>query len=201
MDEKTRQILMSSKSENWLTPKDLFQKLHRVFHFKCDPCTMKSNPLGMKVFYTRKMDGLTLPWVGPAFVNPPYSMPVMINGRYVRRADGTIKRTRVIHHWVQKGYHESLRGITNVMLITQRLDTEIWQDVIIIKAKAICLMRGRKHFSKEKDPSTFGSALVVFTTESITEEQKEMLIKEGRTTIYHQPSSLVTDMPRVASVY
>lgn len=53
--------LMSSISDEWQTPKKLYEELNNEFFFNDDPC-----PLGGS-------GGLERDWGTPAFVNPPYS--------------------------------------------------------------------------------------------------------------------------------
>lgn len=53
----------SSKSEEWSTPLDFFQKLNKEFVFDLDPCATKENH---KCFYyfTKEQDGLKQSWGG-----------------------------------------------------------------------------------------------------------------------------------------
>jgi len=53
--------LFSSASDNWSTPKDVYEALDREFSFNDDPC-----PLGGE-------GGLDREWGSSTFVNPPYS--------------------------------------------------------------------------------------------------------------------------------
>lgn len=53
--------MFSSKSDEWATPKDFYDKLNAEFNFNDDPC-----PIG-------GTDGLTRDWGSRVFVNPPYS--------------------------------------------------------------------------------------------------------------------------------
>ena len=54
--------MFSHKSDDWSTPKDLYEALNEEFHFTFDPCPLRS-----------EFDGLDIPWIGSIFVNPPYS--------------------------------------------------------------------------------------------------------------------------------
>lgn len=54
--------LLSSKSDHWATPADLFATLNAEFAFDFDPCPLLSD-----------FDGLKDAWHGRAFCNPPYS--------------------------------------------------------------------------------------------------------------------------------
>ena len=52
-----------SHSDNWETPKELYNSLNAEFDFDFDPC-----PINCKSF-----DGLEIDWGKSNFVNPPYS--------------------------------------------------------------------------------------------------------------------------------
>lgn len=62
MDDNTIKLFMSKKTDNWQTPKDLYDKLNKEFNFDFDPCPL--NPT---------FDGLSIDWKKRNFVNPPYS--------------------------------------------------------------------------------------------------------------------------------
>jgi hypothetical protein len=55
MDERTRKVMMSSKSHEWFTPRNIiFDPLHKKYNFTTDPCTSANNPLKLPVFYTEE---------------------------------------------------------------------------------------------------------------------------------------------------
>lgn len=55
-------VVFSSATNDWYTPKEVFEGLHKEFNFQDDPCPLNS-----------LIDGLSRDWKSPAFVNPPYS--------------------------------------------------------------------------------------------------------------------------------
>lgn len=55
-------VLFSSASDEWATPREVYDALNAEFGFVDDPC-----PLGGSV------NGLMREWRSPCFVNPPYS--------------------------------------------------------------------------------------------------------------------------------
>ena len=55
-------LFASSKSDDWETPKRLYDELNEEFQFDFDPCPLHST-----------YDGLSCIWGRRAFVNPPYS--------------------------------------------------------------------------------------------------------------------------------
>jgi site-specific DNA-methyltransferase (adenine-specific) len=138
----------SSTSENWETPQELLEPLYSVFGaFDLDPCSPCSNsrtaPVRANAHYTQDDDGLSLPWFGRVFCNPPYG--------------------RALCHWVAKAYEESRCGNTQtiVMLIPARTDTKFWHQSIVGKA-AILFLKGRLKFGNAEQVAPFPSCLVVW---------------------------------------
>lgn len=137
------ELMFSSKSNEWDTPKDFYEKLNEEFNFNLDPCSTHENAKCEK-HYTILEDGLKQDWGGhTVFMNPPY-------GRDIRR-------------WVQKAYEESKKPNTTVVcLIPSRTDTSYWHDYIFGKAKDIRFIRGRLKFGNSENAAPFPSAVIVF---------------------------------------
>ena len=136
------EVHYSSKSNEWATPKDLFEKLNKEFNFTLDPCATKENAKCDK-YYTIEDDGLIQDWSNDiVFMNPPYG--------------------REIKYWVQKAYEESLKGAKVVCLIPSRTDTTYWHDYIFGKASDIRFLKGRLKFGESKNSAPFPSAIIVF---------------------------------------
>ncbi len=135
--------MFSSKTDQWSTPQDLYDKLNKEFNFTLDPCADECNHKCDK-FYTKEQDGLSR--TGKAkqfFCNPPYG--------------------RAIKNWVKKCYDESQKRNTKVvMLIPARTDTSYFHDFIIHKAKEIRFIRGRLKFGYSNNSAPFPSMIVVF---------------------------------------
>lgn len=62
MDIKTIELFQSKKTDDWQTPKELFNLLNKEFNFDFDPCPFQS------IF-----DGLKCNWGKRNYINPPYS--------------------------------------------------------------------------------------------------------------------------------
>ena len=133
-------VMFSSKSDLWETPQDLFDKLDAEFHFNLDVCALPENAK-CAAYYTPEMDGLSQPWYGRCWCNPPY-------GRQVCR-------------WVEKAIRSALEGATVVMLLPARTDTAWYQDYIdpFVRPRFI---RGRLKFGGAKNSAPFPSMLVAF---------------------------------------
>ena len=134
---------MSSNSNEWETPQDLFDELDAEFHFTLDPCATKENAKCER-FYTKKDDGIFQSWEDEiVFMNPPYG--------------------REIGKWVERAYWASLHGIVVVGLIPARTDTRYWHDYIHGKAE-IRFIKGRLYFTNngKTGRAPFPSAIVIW---------------------------------------
>lgn len=135
-------VMFSSRSDNWATPTDLFNKLNEEFHFNLDPCANAYNHKCDR-YFTKEQDGLKQNWGGNrVFCNPPYG--------------------KEINKWVLKCSEESKKNNTLVvMLIPERTDTRWFHDYIYEKAE-IRFIKGRLRFGESKNPAPFPSMIVVF---------------------------------------
>lgn len=75
-------VMFSSKTDLWETPQELFDGLDAEFHFDLDVCALPDNAKCGK-FYTPEIDGLSQPWHGTCWCNPPYGREI---GIWVRKA-------------------------------------------------------------------------------------------------------------------
>ena len=67
---------LSSKSVEWATPREFFNKLDEEFHFNLDPCSTHENAKCEK-HYTIEEDGLSQDWGGGA----EYSATLLMEGK------------------------------------------------------------------------------------------------------------------------
>jgi len=135
--------MMSSNSNEWSTPQDLFDSLNKEFGFTLDPCATPENAK-CKKFYTKEDDGLSKSWAGEVvFCNPPYG--------------------REIGKWVYKARCE-MGGATVVMLIPARTDTKYFHDYIYHYRPSleIRFLKGRLKFGNSKNSAPFPSMIVIF---------------------------------------
>ena len=88
-------------------------------------------------------DGLNIEWGQSNFVNPPYG--------------------REIPKWIKKGYEESQKGKTVVLLIPSRTDTRWWHDYVM--KGEIRFIKGRLKFGDAINSAPFPSAIVIFKNE------------------------------------
>lgn len=129
----------SSKTPEWETPQDLFDKLNAVFRFSLDPCATKKNAK-CKKFYTQKDDGLSKSWKGErVFMNPPYG--------------------REIGKWVVKAAMSKAKVV--VALLPSRTDTQ-WFHKYIYKKAHVHFLKGRLKFGKSTNSAPFPSMIAVW---------------------------------------
>jgi phage N-6-adenine-methyltransferase len=140
-----QKAMVSSKTNEWPTPKKFFDELNDEFHFTLDPCATDENHKCDK-YFTLETNGLDRDWSKDVvFMNPPY-------GGHA----GT---------WLRKAYEESLLGATVVCLIVSSTDRSYWHEIIFPYASEIRFIRGRLKFGEATTTAPFASALVIFTPE------------------------------------
>lgn len=103
-------------SDNWATPKELYDKLNAEFKFDFDPCPLHSD-----------FDGLTIEWGKSNYINPPYN-------RQLKEA------------FVIKAIEESKKGKICVMLLPVSTSTKLFHKHILPNAKDIRFLEGRVRF-------------------------------------------------------
>lgn len=137
-----KEVMFSSATDNWETPQNFFDKLNAEFHFDLDVCADESNHKCDK-YYTKQQDGLTMPWKGIVWCNPPYG--------------------REIGLWVRRALFASVGGATVVMLIPARTDTKWFHDYIYKRENVeVRFVKGRLKFGNSKNSAPFPSMVVVF---------------------------------------
>jgi site-specific DNA-methyltransferase (adenine-specific) len=134
------EVMFSSKTDQWATPQDFYDKLNEEFHFTLDVCADPDNAK-CEQFYTKEQDGLSQPWTGVCWCNPPYG--------------------REIGSWVRKAFFASVSGATVVMLLPARTDTRWFHEYIYRKAE-IRFIKGRLKFGSSQNAAPFPSMVVVF---------------------------------------
>ncbi len=155
MTNNNLEVHFSSKSQNWRTPRFLFDKLNSEFHFEIDAAADDKNHL-CPVYFSQENSCFNKNWIDygkSAFMNPEYG--------------------RKIGKFIQKAYEESLKGCHVVCLIPSRTDTRYFVKYCM-KAKEIRFIAGRLKFvnsslpSYREDgdfklsPAPFPSAVVIF---------------------------------------
>ena len=124
------------------TPKYLFDKISSIFNFSLDVCALPENAK-CESYYTPKDDGLSKPWRGGVWCNPPYG--------------------REISSWVKKAYEESQKEYNSfvLMLLPARTDTKWWWDWVQGKA-TLFFIKGRVKFGDHNVGAPFPSVLALY---------------------------------------
>lgn len=140
MNKNTTSVHFSSKSDDWPTPRDFYDKMNALHGpFGTDVCASEANAK-CPHFYTLADDGLSKEWRGKCWMNPPYG--------------------KTIGKWVKKAWESSQRGALVVCLVPARTDTAWWHD---FSAKGeVTFTRGRLKFGGHRNYAPFPSAVIVF---------------------------------------
>lgn len=133
-------VHFSSETDEWATPRFLFEALDAEFGFTLDPAATPVNAKCRR-FFTRLEDGLAQNWTGhTVFLNPPYG--------------------REIGLWVRKAFLTAASGSVVVCLLPARTDTRWWHDYV--SRGEVRFLKGRLQFEGGQHCAPFPSAVVVF---------------------------------------
>ena len=151
--DTSHQRSSTNYTDEWYTPPTIFSKLG---HVDLDPCS-PVQPLWKiaETAYTALDDGLSKDWKGRVWLNPPYSRPLL--EQFVRRmAD-----------------HNN-----GIMLLFNRSDSRMFQEVIFPNATAMLFLKGRVKFYKPtgEQGGTAGTGSILF---AFGNENAEILQNSG----------------------
>lgn len=113
-------------SDHWETPAPVVEALEAEFgRFDLDPCCRQESAKAPR-YYTPEADGLTNPWVGRVFLNPPYSKPAP---------------------WLEKAIAETSSGAAQLViaLLPASTDTRWFHDLVKGYAE-VRFLKGRIKF-------------------------------------------------------
>lgn len=107
-------------NDEWLTPPEILSALGE---FELDPCSPICRPWATaRHHYSRADDGLTQPWNGRVWLNPPFGREAI---KWLRRL-------------VEHG--------DGIALIPARTETAMFYECVWSKADAVLFIKGRPHF-------------------------------------------------------
>lgn len=96
--------LMGNKKKNYqpndefYTPRALFDSLG--LEFDLDPCSpVEGSTVPAKQVYSLPFDGLSAPWFGLVWVNPPYSNPKEWTTKWLEHANGLLLVPSAKSYW------------------------------------------------------------------------------------------------------
>ncbi len=108
------------RTDEWLTPPEIIE---RLAPFDLDPCSPVCRPWATaKEHYTINEDGLSKPWKGRVWLNPPYGPET---GKWL---------DRLADHG------------NGIALIFARTETSMFFSSVWYRASALLFVRGRLHF-------------------------------------------------------
>lgn len=134
----------SSASVEWFTPPEIIEAVLKLYQgeITTDPAARMHNDPALPVSYsyTKEENGLSWPWKGKVYLNPPYSGRVLL--------------------WMDKAVKEYRAGNIQEILILWKssTDTQAFRKITEI-ADHVCFISGRLKFSGSKNPAPFPSAL------------------------------------------
>jgi hypothetical protein len=114
---------------NWYTPSSHIELARRVLgEIDLDPasCPIANRTVKARQFYTKKQNGLSHPWAGKVWLNPPFSDSMM-------------------KHFTEKILSE-LPNISAAIVLTANHSDTIWFHSLLESSDAFCLVRGRIDF-------------------------------------------------------
>lgn len=145
MTARLQAEMFTSATDMWGTPESFLSGLRQEFSFTLDPCASHTNAKAER-YYTIEDDGLTQPWTGTVWMNPPYG--------------------RTIGAWLTKARRSAQLGATVVCLIPCRTDTNYWHDEVMAYASEVRFLRQRLNFEGDCGPAShnapFPSVVVIF---------------------------------------
>lgn len=135
-------VHFSSESPEHYTPKEIIDAAIAVMgSIDLDPCSNSKTAPNVPALdhYTVDDDGLSMPWFGRVYLNPPYG--------------------RVIGGWTEKlaAEYEAGNVTEAIALVPGRIDTQWWQA--LGKDYHACFVTGRLTFIGNDDPAPFPSTV------------------------------------------
>ena len=140
---KKKQI-QRQRQGDYSTPQDLFEQLDRIYHFTLDVCATAANAKCLH-YFTPEQDGLTQPWSGTCWMNPPY-----------HQAE--------ISKWIRKAYEESRAvwpAVYVVALLPARTGSK-WFHELVLPHATVTFLRGRVKFGGMTTNPPEDSMIAVF---------------------------------------
>lgn len=138
-----------NQTDEWATPKSLLRPLaDSVGGFDLDPASGAEDDPHAETAYTADDDGLTQPWFGTVFCNPPFSEK---------------------DEWLAKAVDETKNGGSDLVVMVLPVDTSTeWYHEYVTQSSVVCFVGpGRQDFDRRGESPRgkrppFAMMLVVF---------------------------------------
>jgi hypothetical protein len=139
-----KEVMYQSQKSDWNTPESLLKHVYAFWPdgVSLDPCSNSTSIVVASLRWdgSEGQNGLTKPWEGRVFVNPPYG--------------------REITDWIEKIQCEvSARDCEVLVLVPARTDTR-WWHLAMKDCRAVCFLKGRLKFVGAPHVAPFPSAVV-----------------------------------------
>jgi site-specific DNA-methyltransferase (adenine-specific) len=132
-----------AKRDDYITPKWLFDLLHKEFRFDMDVACSNNNLLPM--FISKDINSLKQHWFNSIYCNPPYSNNMI---------------EAFIKHGLDELEHKHAKVI--VYLLPCKTDSKWFHDYILNYASEIRFIYGRLRFMNSKYNAPFPSIVCIF---------------------------------------
>lgn len=143
-------LMFSKASDEWATPQDTYDALHREFGFTLDAAASHENTKCFE-FFSIEDDALARDWhegYTAVWLNPPYSK---------------------CREFIAKAAEEARKGCTVVCLVPSRTDTRWWHEHVWNQEThqprpgvEVRFMKGRLKFGGATAGAPFPSVVIVF---------------------------------------
>ena len=141
--------------KEWYTPPEYIASAKKVMKkIDCDPASSEiaNRAVGASVFYTKDQDGLSKPWVGNVWMNPPYAQPLIYQ----------------FAEAISSKYEEG--KITSAIVLVNNATETAWFQRMAAVASAICFPKGRIRFlDPDGNPGAplQGQAIIYFGNDAL----------------------------------
>ena len=138
---KMPSAMTTSESDEWYTPREIVDRVLAMWGgVDLDPCSNSKDAPNVpaRVHYTKADDGLSRPWHGRVYLNPPYGDAI---GAWVDRLVMAYRTSEITEA---------------IALLPARTDTAWFQPLY---AYPLCFVRGRLRFVGAENSAPFPSAI------------------------------------------
>jgi len=135
--------MFTSSTGDWYTPPEIVEAVRELFdgRIDLDPCSNSHEAPNVPalVHFTREDDGLSRPWSGRVYLNPPYG--------------------KGIGPWIEKVREEYEAGRVTAAVVLVKAATDTRWFRVLSERFPRCEVAGRLKFSGCKAPAPFPSVL------------------------------------------